>query len=159
MLITSDSWWALEMRNEVRWPKSDMCGFVDLDLGGRRIHQKGVRLEGQTRQGASHQKEKAKQEMTLVERFVTEGNKRADELANDGAVKDGVQRREVVHAAFQCAASFPCFVEGWHDCEELEPNLINEWVFVDKNKKAQRHRTEWCAARNSKNMNIPGKSV
>ena len=67
--------------------------------------------------------------MTHIERFVTEGNEKADELAKAGAMPDegfmaevravtAKQEREEVYAALQYAASFHCLVEEWKDCEE-----------------------------------------
>ena len=53
----------------------------------RRIHQEGVRLE--VEHVKAHRSKKEVQEMKLFERFVTEGNERADELAKDGAMLDG----------------------------------------------------------------------
>ena len=56
--------------------------------------------------------------MSLSEKFVTEGNEKADELAKEGAMLNGgnnmvQQEREDVHAALQYAASFHCLVEEW----------------------------------------------
>ena len=83
--------------------------------------------------------------MTKIERFVTDGNERADELAKAGAMLDEgfmaetraktVQQereREEVHAALQYAASFHCSVEEWKDCEELKPKPKEKWIFVNK---------------------------
>ena len=72
--------------------------------------------------GAPH--EERKENMSQFERFVTEGNEKADELAKAGAMLDeGLvaevravtmkQEREEVYAALQYAASFHCFVEEW----------------------------------------------
>ena len=60
--------------------------------------------------------------MSHLEKFVTEGNEKADELAKDGALLDEgfmddaragtmQQEREEVYAALQYAASFHCFEE------------------------------------------------
>ena len=60
--------------------------------------------------------------MTKLERFVTEGNEKADELAESGAMLDEgfmaearaeteKQEREEVYVALQYAASFHCSVE------------------------------------------------
>ena len=76
--------------------------------------------------------EKGKKHMSRFERFVTEGNEKADELAKEGARKDEgfmaqarastiQQEREEVYAALQYAASFHCLVEEWKDYEELKP--------------------------------------
>ena len=47
----------------------------------RRIHQEGVRLE--VEHVKAHRSKKEVKEMKLFERFATEGNERADELAKD----------------------------------------------------------------------------
>ena len=72
--------------------------------------------------------------MSHFEKFVREGNEKADELAKAGAMLDeGImaearaktvqQEREEVYAALQYAASFYCLVEERRDCEELKPKL------------------------------------
>ena len=70
--------------------------------------------------------------MSLFERFITEGNEKAHELAKAGTMLDGgvmaqvrvstvQQKREEVYAALHYAASVHCLVEEWKDCGELEP--------------------------------------
>ena len=70
--------------------------------------------------------------MSLFQKFITEGNYKADELAQEGATLDGggvahvgaitvQQERGEVSAALQWAASFHCLVEEWKDCEALRP--------------------------------------
>ena len=67
---------------------------------------------------------KDKKDIAHVEKFVTEGNEKADELAKAGAMLDegfmtearaeAVQQdREEVYAALQYAASFHCLMEEW----------------------------------------------
>ena len=62
--------------------------------------------------------------MSLFEKFVAEGNEKADELAQAGAMLDEgfketagaetmQQEREEVYAALQYAASFHCLAEEW----------------------------------------------
>ena len=79
----------------------------------------------------AHRTKKEKQKMTQFERFVTEGNEKANELAKAGAMmNEGFmaevradtmkQEREEVYAALQYVASFHCWVEEWN-CEELKP--------------------------------------
>ena len=83
--------------------------------------------------------------MSLFEKFITEGNKKADELAKAGvgAVLDGrgmaeirartvQQRREEVYGALQHAASFHCLVEKWKDCKELnlKSRPQEKWTFL-----------------------------
>ena len=100
-----------------------------------------------------------RRKMTKIERFITEGNEKADELANAGAMLDeGLmaevravtmkQEREEVYVALQYAASFHCLVEEWKDCEELRPKTKEKWIFVDKRRERMKHRTEWCAEAN-----------
>ena len=93
--------------------------------------------------------------MSLFERFITEGNEKAHELAKAGAMLDGgvraqvrantvQQKREEVYAALHYAACFHCLVEEWKDCGELEPKPKEKWVFVKQQGEAKKHRTEWC---------------
>ena len=94
--------------------------------------------------------------MSHFEKFITEGNEKADELAKEGALLDKEftaearaetlqQEREDVYAAFQHAASFHCMIEEWKDCEELRPKPKGKFVFMEKMSENTRHRTEWCA--------------
>ena len=80
----------------------------------------------------AHCTKKDKKYMSQFEKFVAEGNEKADELAKAGAILDKgfmaearaktvQQEREEVYAAVQYAASFHCLVEEWNDCEELKP--------------------------------------
>ena len=72
--------------------------------------------------------EKDKKDVTHFEKFGTDGNEKADELAKARAMMDeGLmaqtraktvqQEREEVYAALQYAASFHCLVEEWKDCK------------------------------------------
>ena len=80
----------------------------------------------------AHRTKKENQEVSHIEKFVTEGNEKADDLAKAGAVLDEgfmaearaeavQQEREEVYAALQYAASFHSLVEEWKDCEGLKP--------------------------------------
>ena len=117
---------------------------------------RGITWSG--RRGA-HRTKKAKKHMSQFEKFVTEGNEKADELAKAGAMLDeghmaeakaetAQQEREDVYAALQYAASFHCVVEQWKDCEDLRPKPKEKWVFVEKKSENNKHRTEWCAEAN-----------
>ena len=97
----------------------------------------------------AHRTKKDKKDMSHFGKFVTEGNGKADELANAGAMLDEgfmaearattvQQVREKVYAALQCAASFHCLVEEWKDCEELKPKPKEKWIFVDKTRVRKR---------------------
>ena len=90
--------------------------------------------------GTSEQKGK-KENMSKFEKFVVEGDEKADDLAKTGAVLDErfmadarartmQQEREDAYAALQYAACFHCLVEHWKDCEELRPKPKEKWVFV-----------------------------
>ena len=81
--------------------------------------------------------------MTKIERFVTEGNEKADELAKAGAMLDEgfmaearadtmkqEREREEVYAALQYATGFHCLVE-----EERKVD------FIDKKSEGMKHRT------------------
>ena len=117
--------------------------------------------------------------MTL-ERFVTEGDEKADELAKTGAMMDEgfmaearaetvKKEREEMYAALQYAASFHCLPEEWKDCEELKPRPKEKWKVVDKGSEGMKHRTEWCVeadryrcmrcGRGSKHMWMPGRCI
>ena len=120
-----------------------------------------------------HRTKKDKEKIAIIERFVTEGNEKADELAKAGAMlAEGFvaevravvmkQEREEVYVALQHAASFHCLVEEWTDCEELRPKPKEKWSFVDKRRERMKHRTEWCAecrcmrcGKGSKYMKMP----
>ena len=126
----------------------------------------------------AHRTKKEKKEVSHFEKFVTEGNEKADELSKAGAILDlGImaearaetlkKEREEVYAALQCAASFHCSVEEWKECEELKTKPKEKWTFVDQKMEETKHRTEWCAegsryrctrcGKSSKHMKMPGK--
>ena len=92
--------------------------------------------------------------MSLFERFIAEGNEKADEFAKEGALLDGglmaqvrastvQQEREEVHAALQNAAGFHCLVDERKDREELKPKPKEKWTFVNKKRDAK-VASEWC---------------
>ena len=99
----------------------------------------------------AHRTKKEKENMTKIERFVTEGNEKADENAGrriygrSESCCFSAGEREEVYVALQCAASFHCLVKEWKDCEELKPKPKEKWSFVDKRRERMNHRTEWCA--------------
>ena len=97
--------------------------------------------------------------MSHVQKFVTDGNEKADELAKEGALLDEgfflaearaktmQQEREDVYAALQHAASFHCSVEQWKDCDELKPKPKEKWFFVEKNKGDKASNGMVCGSR------------
>ena len=93
--------------------------------------------------GTCNRTKKEKKDVSHFEKFITEGNEKADELAKEGALLDKEftaearaetlqQEREDVYAAFQHAASFHCMIEEWKDCEELRPKPKGKFVFMEK---------------------------
>ena len=58
------------------------------------------------------------------------------------------QESEEMYAPLQYAASFHCLVEEWKNCEEIQPQPEQKWIFVDKKREETKHRTEWCAEAN-----------
>ena len=95
--------------------------------------------------------------MSQLEKFVTDGNEKADVLAKAGAMLDEgfkaetraktvQQEREEAYAALQYAASCHCLVEEWKDCEELKPKPKEKWILVDKKSEETKHRTELSAS-------------
>ena len=88
-----------------------------------------------------HRTEKERQHVSLVEKILTAGNEKVDEVAKEGAILDGRlkaqarvstvrQEREEVFAALQYAASFCCLVEELKDREELEPKSKEKRISV-----------------------------
>ena len=88
----------------------------------------------------AHRTKKEKEKMTTIERFVTEGNDKADELAKGAMLDQGFYgrsescyyesgEREEVYVSLQNAASFHCLVEEWKDCEEPRAKAESEVVF------------------------------
>ena len=79
--------------------------------------------------------------MSLFEKFITEGNEKAEELAKEGAMMDEgfmtearastTQQEREVYAALQYAASSHCLVEEWKNHEELKPQPKEKLIFVD----------------------------
>ena len=106
---------------EVHWPESKgrrSVGLIGEEV--RRMHRQETLLE--VEHFKAHRSKTEKQELSLFERSVTEGNERADESGKRWTLCDGgemaqirasavQQKREEVHSAFQCAAKFHCLVE------------------------------------------------
>ena len=57
-----------------------------------------------------HRAQMEKENMSHFEKFVAEGNAKADELAKEGALLDEGFMAKEVYAALQYAASFHCLV-------------------------------------------------
>ena len=72
--------------------KSGRCRFVDQNLGRTALSgRKGILVE--VEHVKAHGTKKEKKEMSHFQKFVTEGNKKADELAKEGALLgDGFSR-------------------------------------------------------------------
>ena len=91
----------------------------------------------------AHRTEKDKKEMSHFEKFVTEGNEKADELAKEGALLDEgfmarQEQRQLSRSEKRCTQFcsvrpvFHCLVEEWKDCEELKPQPKERLAFVEK---------------------------
>ena len=65
------------------------------------------------------------------------------DVGNGKSTKVGECQRK---AALQYAARYHCLVEEWHDCEEFMPKPKEKLIHMEKKLKAEKHRTEWCAA-------------
>ena len=92
----------------------------------------------------SYLSKKKKQEMMLFERFNTEGDERADELANDrqmvGLKRDRQNSRAttqtcnketfVRHCGLQPA--FVIWWWNWHDCEKPKPKHNEKWICTEQ---------------------------
>ena len=127
------------------WPDRKTCRFVETNGRNCKIlRSKDFLIE--VEHVKAHRTEKERQHMWLFEKFVTEGNKKADEVAKEGAMLDeGFLAQEARTIQMQYAASFHFLVEKWKDCEELKPQPKEKWIFVDKKRESTKHRTEWCA--------------
>ena len=123
------------------------------------------------------QRRRRKKEMSHFEKFVTEGNERADEMAKEGALlekefmaearTETMQERVEVYEGLQHAASFYCSVEEWKDCEEAQAKAKRKMDFCEQEKRgneasdgmvcaeANKFRCMRCG-RGSKYMKVPG---
>ena len=150
------------------WPgakDADLWMLIWEELHG--VHQERILVDVEHVKARRSKKEM--QQMSLLEKFTTEGKVKADELGKEGAMLDGgavaqvraitvQQERQEVYAALPYAASFHCLVEERKDCEELGPKPKEMWIFVDKKSEETRHRTEWCAAANKNRCMRCGRS-
>ena len=92
-----------------------------------------------------------KENMSHFEKFVTEGNEKADELAkrrsNAGQrvwrkQEQRQQEGEEVYAALQYAANFHCLVEAWKDCEERKPKPQEKCTFCGPEERGDKTSAE-----------------
>ena len=118
-----------------------------------RLHRQGILVEVSSMPKAHRTMEKM-QQMSLFERFIAEGNEKADEFAKEGALLDGglmaqvrastvQQEREEVYAALQNAAGFHCLVDEREDRQELKPKPKEKRRYVNK-KRNGKETSEWC---------------
>ena len=91
----------------------------------------------------AHRTKKEKEKTMQFERFVTEGNEKADELAKAGAMLDEGLRAEV-RACYNEAIERGS-VRSFAICSQLP---LFSGFFVDKRRERMKHRTEWCAEAN-----------
>ena len=121
----------------------ELPGLAERHFGGSRACK-----------GATH--EQTKEHISQFERFVTEGNEKADELAKAGAMLDEgfmAEARAKTMAAgkragvcsFAVCGQLPLLGKTMEGCEEFKPKPKEKWIFVDKKSEETKHRTEWCA--------------
>ena len=129
----------------MHWVKSEGRRLVGFDLGGA---QEGIPLVEVELVKADRFK-KEKQQMSLFEKFVTEGNgekKKQDELAKDGAMLDvGEGPATTERFSRHC---FHCLVEECTISKSSSRNQKQSCFLWTKKVEAKSHRTEWCAAAN-----------
>ena len=106
---------------------------------------------------------KDKKEMSNFEKFVTEFNEKADELAKVGATLDEGLMAEIRAKTFQQERERgACSLAVLLRLKQKE-----NWIFVDQKREEMKHQSEWCAQanryrcvmwrRSSKCMKMPGK--
>ena len=84
--------------------------------------------------------------MWLFEKFVTEGNEKADESAKDGAMMDGAVMARIgaqhspagKRGGLCCVAPCSQLSLSGGRLAELKPKTKERWTFVDKNVDAQK---------------------
>ena len=127
----------------------------------------------------AHRTKKGEKEMSHFEKFVTEDNERADELARTGAMLDEgflaearadtmQQKREEVHT--QLCSMQPASFVWWRNGKIVKssgPSRKKSGVSLISKSERMEHRTEWCAeankyrrmrsGRGSRYMKMPGK--
>ena len=108
----------------------------------------------------AHLTKKDKKEMSHFEKFVTDGNEKADELAKAGAMLDErfmaeeERQRQSSRSVKMCmhpCSTQPAFTVWWKNgktVEELKLKPKEKLIFVDKKRQDTKHRTEWCAQAN-----------
>ena len=105
----------------MNWTKTERCRFFDrVREKVHRLHQERKHLA--VKLGTRYLSKEEKQEVSLLQLIVAEGNEKADEFVNVGSMMDGgemvevdacsvQQRREHICAALKCTARFRCLVE------------------------------------------------
>ena len=118
----------------------------------------------------AHRTEKERRQMSLFEKFVTEGNEQAYEPPKEAATWDAglvaqarastIQQERRSVRSFAVCSQFSLLGGRMKDCEELKPKpkversgalmpqLEEKWIFEDKKRDDTNHRTEWCATAN-----------
>ena len=103
----------------------------------------------------AHRTGKDEKEMSHFEKFVTEGNEKADELAKEGALLDEgfmaqtraktvKQEREEVHSLAVCG-QFSLSGRGLERLCRAQVAAERKVGFCGQEGKEARHQTEWCA--------------
>ena len=105
----------------------------------------------------THRTKKDMQQMPLFERFIAEGNEKADEFAKSRSV-DGWRTYFIGKSSNRKENKFmqhcnvqQAFTVWWKNgriVKEVRPKRKKKWTFVNKKGEAKKHRTVWCAAAN-----------
>ena len=120
-----------------------------------RIHQEGMELE--VRRVKAHRTKEEEKKITRLERFIMEGNEKADDFAKEGVV-DGGNMVQVRASSVQ---------QRRREVYELKRRQKENWESVERKVEADKRRAEWCATsnknrcmrcgKNSRNMRMPGR--
>ena len=99
------------------------------------------------------ERKRKRKEMTHFEKFVTDGNEKADELAKAGAMLDegfmaqtGAKKR---FSGNEKRCTQPAFIAWWRSGKTVEKSSHSQkksGPSVDERREETRHRTEWCTA-------------
>ena len=109
----------------------------------------------------AHRTKKEKKNMSHFEKFVTEGNEKADELAKAGAMLDegymAEARAETIRQERERRCMWPCSMRPastawWNNGRTVKSSNLSRkksGFFVDTKNEETKHRTEWCAEADS----------
>ena len=144
---THQGTWAVERRRECTDPKAG-----DAHLWTKTWEELQLLTTKEVFVEVEHVKAhrtKDKKEMTQFEKFVTDGDERADELAKEGAMldeglmaqgkskNDSAGARRGARSPAVRSQFFQCLVEEWKDCEVLKPQPKEKWTFCGQERREE----------------------